>query len=179
MTQHNDINDEIPLLPKESLRSIIYTIIKDSLLIMKSRLKTFFGCSAIKRIGKSVLWIVLTLFFGFYQTWINLIMVYLDNVKQNYTLIDIAKEGVLLFFSMVLIASLTIDHHIFRKTYQSDFINSFMFIFVPVVMFSTCITLFFSLRLAKSPNYDAIIHIHIAILIFTIIYGIIIKFFSE
>jgi len=130
-------------------------------------------------IGKSGIWFVLTLFVGLYQTWIKFITTLVD--KETSFLFDtFITDGVLLFFCMVLISSLTIDYHFFRKTFHSELVNNTVFLFVPLFVCICCVVVFCACYYLPESRIDiyAVTIGELIILLLTAIYAVMIKFFS-
>jgi len=126
----------------------------------------------------SVVWFVLTLIFGLIQTWIIFFTTLIEKEK-TFPFDKFVTDGVLLFFSMVIISSLTIDYHIFRRTFQSKALIDFLFIFFPVVIFSLCIMIFSACYYVPDRiDINKVAAWEFIIFLMTALYAIIIKFFS-
>jgi hypothetical protein len=132
-------------------------------------------------IGKSCGWFTLTLIVGLCQIWIILFV----NVVQGNAGIPLQQlinefivDGILLFFSIVLISSLMIDHYLFGKT-PLDFKTKFMFSLFPLFLIVCCAILFVICYLKDSfvtpIDLEIIALSELAILAVTAIYAIVIK----
>jgi hypothetical protein len=126
----------------------------------------------------SVVWFVLTIIFGLIQTWIIFFTTLIEKEK-TFPFDKFVTDGVLLFFAMVIISSLTIDYHIFRRTFQSKALIDFLFIFFPVVIFSLCIMIFSACYYVPDRiDINKVAAWEFIIFLMTALYAIIIKFFS-
>jgi len=132
-------------------------------------------------IGKSFGWFTLTLLVGCCQIWIILFI----NAIQGNTGISLQQlinqfivDGILLFFSIVLISSLMIDHYLFGKT-PSDFKTKFMFSLFPLMLTVCCAILFVICYLKDAfvnpIDLEKIALSEFGILAVTAIYAIVIK----
>jgi len=130
-------------------------------------------------IGKSGIWFVLTLFFGLYQTWIKFITTLMDK-ETSFLFKTFITDGVLLFFCMVLISSLTIDYHFFRKTFHSEFVNNILFLLIPLIVCIFCVVVFLACYYLPESRIDIYVVTigEFIILLITAIYAVMIKFFS-
>lgn len=134
-------------------------------------------------LGKSILWFILTLFFGLLQSWIILMENYVFKMDNN---IDIGLEfekslimsGALLFFSTAIIASLTIDYFLLRgRDNLSKSKIGFLFVLVPAIVLILCISLFSMIhgKSATDINYQFVRNMEYGILTTTFIYAVVVK----
>jgi hypothetical protein len=133
-------------------------------------------------LGKSVLWFILTLFFGLLQSWIILMESYVFNMDNNiYIGLKFEKllimSGALLFFSTAIIASLTIDYFLLRGVSYSKSRTGLLFVLFPVIALILCISLFsmFHGKCATDINYEFVRAMEYVILTATFIYAVVVK----
>ena len=142
---------------------------------------TGFNSTRISKLVKCSLWFVLTLAFSLSQNWRDFLSMIFVKQGQQIVFEDFILSGSLLFFSIVLISSLTIDHHFFRNhTRYSSGVHFFLFSLFPMFMFLMCLSLFFESQNNKPSNIDisALAMLEFALLLMTAIYAIAIKLFS-
>jgi hypothetical protein len=96
--------------------------------MLKISVKNIFGEKILKRLGKSFIWLVFTVFFGL-QFPIGL--VWLDSyltTPQYFSFNSLLKNGTLMFFVMAVVASITVDYRLSTQTFgQRKFLDGFLF----------------------------------------------------
>lgn len=135
-------------------------------------------------IGKSVLWFFPTLGVGLAQVWVMwLISLF---VKTSFSYEKIFLDGIVLFFSIVLISSLVIDYFIFgeKETSQHPLFR-LLFSILPIALIGISLVIFAVCYLksegqleGKYFNIYPVIVIQWIILALTALYAITIKGFS-
>jgi hypothetical protein len=139
-------------------------------------MKTFY------KLIKCLIWFILTFIIAFSQDWTDL-LISLVNVEKNLIVEEFIRDGVLLFFSIVLISSLTLDYFLFRKCKLNniiDTISDVLFSIFPILMILTCASLFYNFH--EEPldkiNITALAIIEVTLVFITAIYSIFIKYLS-
>ncbi|MEK8015513.1 MAG: hypothetical protein VSS75_001510 [Candidatus Parabeggiatoa sp.] len=123
-------------------------------------------------IEKSLRWFILTLVIGLSQVWVVFIAEFGEMSLEQFII-----DGGILFFSIVLISSLMIDHFLFSEGTLSGFVK-FMFSIVPICLILPSVALFISCYMAPQKASSHLEFIGIAqIIIFAItaLYAILIK----
>jgi len=127
-------------------------------------------------IWKSFEWSLFTLFFGLLQIWIIIAWYFLSNPQLEETIFEqIIMGGALLFFSVAIVSSLTIDHYLAKTTFKTqDFSAFFLF---PMVIIISCIVVFFSCygKSSHDVNFELVFNVELVILSITLIYAFGIK----
>jgi len=147
--------------------------------MLKSSVKNIFGEHILKRLGKSFIWLVFTVFFGLL---FPIGLVWLDSylTTQYFSFNSFLKNGTLMFFAMTVVASITVDYRLSTQTLgQRKFLDGFLFTFFPFIIMVTCVALFYIPY--KEPNeeninFELLYLIEKGILLFVFVYGIIVKF---
>jgi len=132
-----------------------------------SNLKSIFA-----PIEKSLRWFILTLVIGLSQVWVVFIAEFGEMSLEQFII-----DGGILFFSIVLISSLMIDHFLFSEGTLSGFVK-FMFSIVPICLILPSVALFISCYMApqKASSHLEFIGIaQIIIFLITALYAILIK----
>jgi len=95
----------------------------------------------ITSMGKSLIWTLLIILFGLSQLWILIGNSYL---LTNFSIIynQILLDGVLLFFSSTLVASISIDYFISETKISSKAVSGLVFVLFPCIIIIVCIWLF-------------------------------------
>jgi len=135
-----------------------------------------------RSLGKSLLWSILTSFFGLFQVWIILLMG-LALKGEKIPCDALTMGGALLFFSTAIVWSLTIDYHLSLKTFNSNISQltaNIIFSVFPTIMFGVCLWLFTVCygRIPDEIHSDFISSIEQAVFSMTIVYAFIIKTFD-
>ncbi len=147
--------------------------------MLKISVKNIFGEHILKRLGKSFIWLVFTVFFGLL---FPIGLVWLDSylTTQYFSFNSFLKNGTLMFFAMTVVASITVDYRLSTQTFgQRKFLDGFLFTFFPFIIMVTCVALFYIPY--KEPNeeninFELLYLIEKGILLFVFVYGIIVKF---
>lgn len=88
-----------------------------------------------KAVQKGLSWFVLTLFFGMFQVWLTLLLHIFVTSPFDSLFHKFILDGAILFFSIAVVSSLTIDYYIFSKgIFPWDWFNIFMFIVAPIII---------------------------------------------
>ncbi len=85
-------------------------------------------------------------------------------------------EGALLFFSVAIVSSLTVDHHISQETFSTQDFSAF-FLFPMVIMISS-IVVFFSCfgKSSGDVNFELVVNVELMILSTTMLYAFGVKY---
>jgi len=129
-------------------------------------------------LGKAITWTCMTALFGLLQVWLILATSFVlvgESLSTNFD--KLFLDGALLFFSIAIVSSLTIDHHLSQRTFQSDLFDKFMFTFFPVMILIVCVWLF-TTCFGKQENELNFVFVQILecfIFFMALIYGFIVK----
>lgn len=133
-------------------------------------------------LAKSFFWFFLTLVVGLSQVWIMLFISYIK--KMDFPSETVMVDGVLVFFSIVLVSSIMIDYFLFeepsnRSLTDNGFVKKFMFSFFPMGLILGCGILFAVSYVSKLDasqfDIDFITFTQFMILAITAIYAILVK----
>jgi hypothetical protein len=142
-----------------------------------------FSSIFIIRIIKSFTWLAFTVFFGLL---FPIGAVWLDSslTTQYFSFNNFLKNGTFMFFAMAVVASITLDHllsnHVIDKWKKSTFwlfVDLFLFIVFPLLLFVFCVTLFYIPY--KEPGkieFGLLWEIEYYVLLIVFFYGTIVKF---
>jgi len=131
----------------------------------------------IKAMWDSFQWSIFTLLFGLLQIWIIIGWYLLSNVQLEETIFEqIIMEGALLFFSVAIVSSLTVDHYISQETFSAQDFSAF-FIF-PMVIIISSIVVFFSCfgKSSGEVNFELVVNAELIIISTTMLYAFGIKY---
>jgi len=135
--------------------------------------------SSLTAIWKSFFWFVLTLFFGLLQIWLILLI---NNFILTTELFfeKFIIDGALLFFSIAIVSSLTIDYHVFsRGIFNWKDFSVFMFFLFPIAIVAFCVILFIVCYLTPEQiDFESVFHAEIVIVTITFFYTIVVKSFA-
>jgi hypothetical protein len=126
---------------------------------------------------KSISWLGLTLFFGLLQIW----LIWLDSslTGKPFPWNKFIQDGSLLFFATAIVSSVTIDYLLLKKVSHWGSFDVFMFVIFPSAIILLCVALFYISYLQPSEINNKLLYpIEQSILIVTLIYGAIVKFFA-
>lgn len=91
-----------------------------------------------KSFFKSFWWVLLVVIFGLLQLWVTLSWCF---IRVDFPIPEgkIFADGILIFFSTALIASITIDYHLskpiqLRLNRMSRYLTSLLFTFIPMIL---------------------------------------------
>ncbi|MEN8217112.1 MAG: hypothetical protein ABFS56_12240 [Pseudomonadota bacterium] len=132
--------------------------------------------SSLTAIWKSFFWFVLTLFFGLFQIW--LVLGINNLIPTNGLFFEkFIIEGALLFFSIAIVSSLTIDYHVFsRGIFNWKDFTVFMFFLFPIAIVAFCVIVFIVCYLTPEKiDFDSVFNAEIGIFTITFLYSIIVK----
>jgi hypothetical protein len=126
---------------------------------------------------KSISWLGLTLFFGLLQVW--LILLDSSLTDKTFPFDKFIQEGFLLFFATAIVSSVTIDYLLLKKVSHWNSFDAIMFIVFPFIIILLCVALFYiSYHQPSEIKLKLLYSIERNILIATLIYGVIVKFFA-
>lgn len=124
---------------------------------------------------KSLLWILLSIFFGMLQIWI--VFGY-ENITSSKLLSNekIILDGVLLFFITGIVSSIAIDFFLSKENYNRAIVG-FLFVLYPfiVIITAVCIYCITINKVQRELNMDSLKSLHIVLIAMTIIYTVITK----
>jgi hypothetical protein len=132
---------------------------------------------SVKAMWDSFQWCLFTLLFGLLQIWIILGWYLLSKLQLEETIFEqIIMGGALLFFSVAIVSSLTVDHYLSQETFSSkDFSAFFLF---PMVIIISSIVVFFSCfgKSSGEVNFELVVNAELIILFTTMLYAFGIKY---
>jgi hypothetical protein len=130
-----------------------------------------------KAMWDSFQWSIFTLLFGLLQIWIIMGWDLLSNPQLEETIFEqIMMGGALLFFSVAIVSSLTVDHYISQETFSTqDFSAFFLF---PMVIIISSIVVFFSCfgKSSGEVNFELVVNAELIIISTTMLYAFGIKY---
>ena len=135
--------------------------------------------SSLTAIWKSFFWFMLTLFFGLFQIW--LVLGINNLIPTNELFFEkFIIDGALLFFSIAIVSSLTIDYHVFsRGIFNWNDFTLFMFLIFPIAIVFLCALFFTACHLrAEDIDINIVFYTEIAIFTITFLYTIVVKSFT-
>ncbi|RKZ91727.1 MAG: hypothetical protein DRR19_06415 [Candidatus Parabeggiatoa sp. nov. 1] len=135
--------------------------------------------TSLTAVWKSFFWFVLTLFFGLFQIW--LVLGINNLIPTNELFFErFITDGALLFFSIAIVSSLTIDYHVFsRGIFNWNDLSLFMFLIFPMVIVFFCVLLFTVCYLkSEAININHVFYTEIVIFTITFLYTIVVKSFA-
>jgi len=134
-------------------------------------------------LGKSLTWLVFTVFFGLL---FPIGLVWLDSylTTQYFSFEKVLKDGTLMFFAMAVVASITLDYllsnNVLDKWKKSTFwlcVDLSLFIIFPFLLFATCVALFYiPYKEPKTIEFELLWKIESYVLLIVFFYGTIVKF---
>jgi hypothetical protein len=130
-------------------------------------------------IWKSAWWFIFTLFFGLLQIWYIVVGDFF-RITHLYPFEKFVIEGALLFFSVTVISSLTIDYIIFSRgifSWNKNGYTLFAFVLFPFLILISCIYLFglCSSTPIEELNINTLFLAEMAIFMITFLYAMFIK----
>jgi hypothetical protein len=141
------------------------------------RISRSMGEFSTKAMWDSFQWSLFTLFFGLLQIWIIMGEHLLSNSQSGETIFEpIMMGGALLFFSVAIVSSLTVDHYISQEAFSTqDFSAFFLF---PMVIIILSIVVFFACfgKSHVDVNFELVVNVELIILVTTMLYAFGIKY---
>ena len=134
----------------------------------------------LEKLWRCFYWFMLTFFFGLLLEIFLLYLVGFIRIDKPFQIDeDFFTNGVLLFFSTVIVSSLTIDRHLSPKISHHSY-DGIMFYGLPAVVIFLC-ALLFVVSYKETPDvvyFHRLVIAELAIFVFSSIYAIILKYLT-
>lgn len=120
-------------------------------------------------------WVLFTVLAGLLPLWIRVLGVYL-HIFSDIGWEQVLKDGMLIYFSIAIVAAITTDYHLIGKRYPK-YAHIYMMELFPAILWVGSIIVYFLVWKAQldQTGFKTALRVEILILIFSCIYALIHK----